>query len=383
MNLKEKLAEAKGNLAEVKEAVENGERGAEELACAIGAVKTAQASLDAAKEAQEMLDALGNAEVEQPADTEEKESIMTAKTIGEHFVKYRETHQDVDNRIVATPFKAAGDPTPSTGLVATQYDREPVRRVAAPLSVLDLFGKKQISDPVYSWSVYDSTTGSVSTTPEGSTKNKLTYSYSSKTATLQKITGLIKVTEELFDDAPYIVDAINQDLIDDLNANRQAQAVATLLGTSGVLTKAVSYSTAVDVFKGILEAAAAVETATNIAADTVVVTPDIWLILRSAVDNDGRFYAGEPFGASEYSKLFDMTFVKSADVTAGHAIVGNFARGAELVSKADGVRIDSTNSNDVDFEKNLVSVRAEAREILAVKRPACFCNVTLSATTTA
>lgn len=378
MTLMEKLAEAKSNLAEVKTAVENGEKGADELSEAIEGVKAAQAKVDAAEEAEALIKQLGNAEETQPA---EKEAHMVAKSLGEHFVKFRETHESADNRYIATPFKAAGDPTPSTGLVATEFDREPVRRVAAPLSVLDLFGKKTIEDPIYSWNAYSSTTGSVSTTAEGDTKNKLTYNYVPKTATLQKITGLIKVTEELFQDAPYMVDAINQDLVDDLNANRQSQAIATLLGTSGILTDSVTYSTVVDILQGILEAAADVEDATNIPADAVVVTPAIWKLLRGAIASDGHFYAGDPFSANEYSKLFEMTFIKNADVTANHVIVGAFNRGAELVSKADGVRVDSTNSNDVDFEKNLVSVRAETREILAVKRPACFCNITLTAAT--
>ena len=376
MNLKEKLAKAKSELAEVKTAVENGEKGADELSAAIENVKSAQAKLDAAIEAENLIKSLGSGEG--PAnDTAEKGAAM-AKSLGEHFVEFKNTHKSADNRIIATPFKAAGDPTLSTGLVATEFDRDPVRRVAAPLSVLDLFAKKSIKDPIYSWNVYSSTTGSVSTTSEGATKNKLTYAYVPKTATLQKITGLIKMTEELFDDAPYLADAINQDLVDDLNANRQTQAVTTLLATSGLLTASVTYSTVVDIFKGILNAIADVEDTTNIPCDAVVVTPAIWKLLRGAVDQNGRFYAGDPFGDADYSRLFELTFVKNADVTANHIIVGAFNRGAELVAKADGVRVDSTNSNDVDFEKNLVSVRAEAREILAVKRPACFCNITVA-----
>ena len=307
---------------------------------------------------------------------------LRAKTLGEHFVKFREANPSADNRIIATPYsmKAAGDPTTSANLVPTEYEPEAVRRVAAPLSVLDLFARKTISAPIYSWNVWSATTGSVGTTAEGATKNKLTYSYVPKSATLQKVTGIIKMTDELFEDAPYVAEAINQDLVDDLNANRQTQAVTTLLATSGLQTKTVTYAKALDIFQGILEAAAAIEDATHIAPDSVVVTPAIWLVLRSAIDEDGHFYAGEPFGDSDYQRLFEMTFIKSADVTANHAIVGAFARGAELVSKADGVRVDSTNSNDTDFEKNLVSIRAEAREILAVKRPGCFCNVTLTAT---
>jgi HK97 family phage major capsid protein len=379
MTLIDQLEEAKAGLAEVKTAVENGEKGAEDLSAAIEGVKAAQAKVDAANEAQELLKALGNPEESTDAsDTSEKKGAEMAKSLGEHFVEFRKGHENADNRIIATPFKAAGDPTPSTGLVATQFDREPVRRVAAPLTVLDLFAKKTIADPIYSWNVYSSTTGSVGTTAEGATKNKLTYNYVPKTATLQKVTGLIKMTEELFDDAPYLADAINQDLVDDLNANRQTQAVTTLLATSGLLTASVTYSTAVDIFKGILNAVADVEDATNIPCDSVVVTPTIWKMLRGATDQDGHFYAGDPFSDAEYSRLFELTFVKNANVTANHIIVGAFNRGAELVSKADGVRVDSTNSNDVDFEKNLVSVRAEAREILAVKRPNCFCNITIA-----
>lgn len=379
MTLMDKLNEAKASLAEVKSAVEAGEKGVDELSAAIDGVKAAQAKVDAANEAQELLKSLeGNTEEATDASDTSEEGAKMAKSLGEHFVEYRKAHPSAENRIVATPFKTAGDPTTTTNLVATEFDREPVRRVAAPLSVLDLFGRKTISDPIYSWNVYSSTTGSVSTTAEGATKNKLTYTYVPKTASLKKITGLIKVTEELFEDAPYIVDAINQDLVDDLNANRQAQAVATLLATSGVMTDTVAYSTAVDIFKAILAAAADIEDATNIAADAVVVTPAIWKILRSATNVNGDFYAGAPFSDSEYARLFEMAFVKNADLTANHVLVGAFAKGAELVSKSEGVRVDSTNSNDVDFEKNLVSVRAEAREVLAVKRPACFFNMTLS-----
>lgn len=371
------LQEQRNNLIDQLKTIET----MEDLEKAKGDIEAIDGQISVLEKRAELVKSLGakgaeNVKVSANAD-------MPARSLGEHFVKSRSGRDLVDHRFIATPFSAksvtAGDPTPSTGLVATEFDREPVRRVAAPLTVLDLFGRKTISEPIYSWNAYTTTTGSVGTTAEGATKNKVTYTYDPKTATLQKITGIIKVTDELFEDAPYMVDAINQDLVDDLNANRQTQAVTTLLGTSGLQTASVTYATAIDIFQGILDAAADVEDATNIPADAVVVTPAIWKILRGAVASDGHFYAGDPFSDADYQKLFEMTFVKNADVTASHVIVGAFNRGAELVSKADGVRVESTNSNDVDFEKDIITVRAEAREILAVKRPACFCNVTLTA----
>ena len=324
----------------------------------------------------------GTAKPVEAVQTKE-EKMERASSLGENFVQYRQEHPSSDNRIIAPAYnvRTAGDPstTASFTLTPVQYSNDVVGKPVVPMSFLDLFGRKQVSAPVYSWNAYSSTTGSAGTTAEGVAKNKLTYEYAPKTATLQKITGLIKMTEELFEDAPYVADAINTDLVNDLNAARQAAAMATLLGTSGVQTASVSYASAIDIFNGILAAAADIEEDTGIAADAVVVTPAIWLILRSALDANNHYYAGEPFGSSEYSRLFEMAFVKNASLTADHILVGAFAQGADLVSKADGVRVDSTNSNDVDFEKNLISIRAEAREIVAVKRPACFCNITLSA----
>ena len=313
-----------------------------------------------------------------------EEKMERAASLGEHFVQFRKEHKSADNRYIATPYqmRAAGDPTPSTGVVATQFDKEVVRRVAAPLTVLDLFPRKTISEPIYNWTVYKQTTGNVGLTAEGATKNKLTYEYEQKSATLQKITGLIKMTEELFNDAPYVADAINQDLVDDLDANRQYQALATLLATSGIATASITTTTgkeAINILDGIIDAVADIEDATHIAPNAVIVTPAIWKTIRKAKNTLDEYMAGNPFAQSRYNALFELQFVKSADLTTNHILVGAFEnRAVELASKADGVRVDSTNSNDTDFEKNLVSIRAEAREIVAVKRPACFCDVTVS-----
>lgn len=321
-----------------------------------------------------------------PVETVEvkEDKMERAASLGEHFVQFRKEHKSGDNRYVATPYdmRAAGDPTPSTGLVATQYDKDVVRKPETPLTALDLFPRKSISEPVYSWPVYKQKAGTAGVTAEGATKNKLAFEYELKSATLKKVTGLIKMTEELFWDAPYIVDAINGDLVDELNASRQSTAVTDLLGTSGIATDSITTAQgteAIDIFDGIIDVAADIEDATGIAPNAVIVTPAIWKAIRKAKNTLNEYMAGNPFAESRYSRLFEMQFAKSTDLTANHILVGAFVnRAVELVAKADGVKVESTNSNDVDFEKNLISVRAEAREVVACKRPACFCDITVS-----
>lgn len=326
----------------------------------------------------------GSAMSVETVEIKEEPAMERAASLGEHFVQFRKEHKSADNRYIATPYamRAAGDPTTTTGVVATQYDKEVVRKPETQLTVLDLFPRKSISEPVYTWTVYKQKVGSAGVTAEGATKNKLTFEYEQKSATLKKLTGLIKMTEELFEDAPYVVDAINGDLVDELNASRQSTAVTDLLGTSGIATASVTTTAgkeAINILDGIIDAAADIEDATGIAANAVVVTPAIWKTIRKAKNTLDEYMAGNPFAESRYSRLFEMQFAKSADLTANHVLVGAFVnRAVELVSKADGVRVDSTNSNDTDFEKNLVSVRAESREVVACKRPACFCDITVS-----
>ena len=76
MNLKERLIEAQGVLAEVKAAVEAGEKSAEDLSNAIENVKSIQTQIDAAEEADKLIKSLGVPE-DAPAEKEnEKMTVM-------------------------------------------------------------------------------------------------------------------------------------------------------------------------------------------------------------------------------------------------------------------------------------------------------------------
>jgi HK97 family phage major capsid protein len=59
--------------------------------------------------------------------------------------------------------------------------------------------------------------------------------------------------------------------------------------------------------------------------------------------------------------------------------VGAFKQAATVYRKG-GVRVESTNSHASDFTSNLVTVRAEERVALAVRRPFGFVKVTLNYT---
>jgi hypothetical protein len=56
-------------------------------------------------------------------------------------------------------------------------------------------------------------------------------------------------------------------------------------------------------------------------------------------------------------------------------VVGNFQVGGQIFRKG-GITVEATNSNNDDFVKNLVTIRAEERLLLAIYRPNAFGTVT-------
>ena len=67
--------------------------------------------------------------------------------------------------------------------------------------------------------------------------------------------------------------------------------------------------------------------------------------------------------------------VVTTAITTGTALVGAYKLGAQIWQR-DGVTVDSTNSNEDDFNFNRISLRVEERLALATYRPLAFCTVT-------
>lgn len=63
-------------------------------------------------------------------------------------------------------------------------------------------------------------------------------------------------------------------------------------------------------------------------------------------------------------------------VGAGTALIGTSS--AAQVWRKGGLTVEATNSNEDDFLKNLVTIRAEERLGLAVYRPVAFTEIRLS-----
>ena len=169
MTLKERFEAAKTALAEVKSAVEAGEKSADDLQGAITELETVQAQIKAADEAEALMKGLETPKVEK-ADKEVEEKAMP-RTLGENFVeeiKKQTIGKKFDLNIPA--FKAATDTqTSPAGAVdfATTFDKTVVEAARVPLVVRDLFGAENISGSTLVYLVEGAMQGATAVTAEG------------------------------------------------------------------------------------------------------------------------------------------------------------------------------------------------------------------------
>lgn len=375
MTLIEKLEEARENLVLIKSDVEAGVKNADDLSEAIEAVKNAQADVDAAEEAEKLVKSLGA-----PEKKNEEEKVM-AKTLGENFVEtLKNTNVGKNFHVSAPSFKAATDiVTSPSGAVdfATTFDQKVVEGARTPLVIRDLFGAETISGSTLVYLVEGALEGAPAVTAEGAKKPQIHFADPTpKTVSLAKVACHIKESDEYINDYPFLASAINGRLLYELGLVEQGKLVTDLLGTTGIQTGTyASTGTAVDIADAIMQASMDVQAQTGFAADAVVLNPADWYILRVGKDADDRYYGGGYFGAQEIPNIWGIPVCVSASVASGTVIVGAFKTCASVVTNG-GVSVEAVNTDQDDFVKNLMTIRAEERLALAVRKPAGFKKLT-------
>ena len=380
MTLKEQLAEKKSALKALEENIKAGEEEAiaegEEIA---GAIAELEKSIEAAEKANELLAQIGKES--EPEEDETMTETKNAKSLGEHFVNHAKS-MEIGKRfdVTAPSFKAATD-TQTSPLAAvdfaTTFDRNVVTGARVPLVIRDLFGAETISGSTLVYLVEGAIQGAPAVTAEGNEKPQVHFADPTpKTVSLAKVACHIKESDEYINDFPFLASAINGRLLYELGLVEQGKLVTDLLGTSGIQTGTYAATgTATDIADAILQAAMDVQAQTGFAADAVALNPADWYILRTGKYNNGTYYGGGYFGEQSIPNIWGIPVCVSASITSGTVVVGAFKTCASVVTNG-GVSVEAVNTNEDDFVKNLMTIRAEERLALAVRRPAGFKKLT-------
>jgi len=358
-----------------------------------------QARMVAIRSAEDQLAALGGPDVPPSFDGK----AARALTLGSHFVDAVGTKAllrlgiDRGLTLTAPEFKAATDTHTldiAPGVLRTDVDRTPVREFLRRPFITDWLLSGTLSGSAITYFVEKpgGFEGDVATVAEGARKPQLHHlGWDPVTETLKKVAGFIKVSSEMLDDAAFLVSEIEARLLAELALAEEillldGDGTGTnplgILNRPGLQTEPAA--NADDVSEAIFRAGQKVTLATGLVADGVVMNPADFQAVRLQKDANGQYLAGGPFigqygngGVPEPTRIWGLPIIVTPAIDAGTVLVGASAA-ATVYSKGSFV-LAATNTNEDDFVSNRVTILAEKRIALAVRRPLAFVKVTVGA----
>jgi HK97 family phage major capsid protein len=331
---------------------------------------------------------------------------VTPKSIGEAFTKSQGFQSLLANGdakgsrfstgavdVKATLTTAAG----GAGLVTPVYLPGITELLFQRLTVADLMPSGTADGNTIIYMKESSVTNAAATVAEGGAKPASDLNYTQVTEPFRKIANTLKISDEMRQDVSYIESQVNNRLVFFVQQKEEQQLLSGL-GTGSELTGLLTRSgltaaqakgtdTAIDaIYKDITK----IRVGAFVDPTAIVMHPTDWQGIRLSKDANNQYFAGGPFtgaygvgggGMNDRSilgnqaNLWGLPVVVTTAATVGTAIVGAFATCAQVFRKG-GITVEMTNSNEDDFLKNLIAIRAEERLALAVYRPAGFSTVT-------
>lgn len=343
--------------------------------------------------------------------TEQHVQSIVAKSLGETFTDsagyknvvnmYRESGRlpqgfstgPVSMDMKGTLLEGAGGGGGALAATVPQVVPGVVDKLFQKLTFADLLLQGQATTNSFRYVVEGTATSGAAGVAEGGSKPQSTLGLTTSDEPIKKIATSLKVSDEMIEDAPAIQSYINGRLSLFVQIEEERQLIRGTSGgneVQGLLTSrsvpvyaggTAAGNRAVQLFKAMngLRGSAFLE------PDWIVLHPTDWEAIRLLTDTAGQYFGGGPFqgpygagsnvGASgQVNGVQDYIWQKPVYVTgvvgAGTAIIGTTS--SAQVWRKGGMSVEATNSNEDDFLKNLIAIRAEERLGLAVYRPTGF-----------
>ena len=381
MNINDRLEAAKAALVEAKDGED-----ADVLQAAIDEFKAAEAAKKSAEEADDLIKSLGTVKENTPMEE-------TTKTLGEFALKNLDLTaiRSGAAKTAGTEygFKAYTDPQVSQ--TVESYSTDVADQGLRDLAVRSAFGAEQITGNAITFFTLgakeDNSAPSPKTVNEAAVKPQFHIVEGTVTKPLQKIAGWFYETDELLEDNPYLASALNNRGLYELDAAVEDYLLTTLAGTSGIGAK--TYANGGDVTPDvILDAIMAVKGDTRFNADTIIINPTDYAVLRKLKTGSGSneyvgggfFYGPNGNPVAVQPGIWGLNTIVTPNITAGTVLVGAFRQGATVVTKAgEGARIEVHTGDHDDAIYNRVTVVVEERIALAVRYPKAFVKITEAA----
>lgn len=246
-----------------------------------------------------------------------------------------------------------------------------------PLSIRNLIPSIPVTSNLIEYVRTLVRTSAVDYVSEGAAKPKSDLTYERAETAVRKIAHYIKASMEVLADFPRLQSLINTELLQMLKVFEEDQL---LLGDGtgdtilGLIPQATPYDTTLtragDTRLDLLRHAILQVRQSFYPSTGIVLNPLDWERIELTKDGDGRYLIASATSTTS-PRLWGLPVVESDAMPVGQFLVGAYALAAEIYDRMVAAILVSTEDQD-NFIRNMVSILAEERLGLAVKRPLAF-----------
>lgn len=314
-----------------------------------------------------------------------EKGALEAKTPGQLFIENDEVKAfcaKVPSKgqvRVAMPSISNAITTISTGGVLTEPMRVPgvVGLAERRMTIRDLITPGRTSQSAIQYVRQTGFTNNAAPVSEGTLKPESNITFDLVTRSVATIAHWIPASKQILDDAPMLQSFIDGQLRYGLAYVEEDQLLngdGTGSNLHGIIPQATPYSqafepvsqTQIDTIRlALLQAELAEFPATGI-----VLNPIDWARIELTKDAEGRYIFAQPQNSAT-PMLWSRPVVSTQAMDQDDFLAGAFRLGAQLFDREDANVEVSTEDSD-NFRRNLVTIRAEERLVLAVYRPEAF-----------
>lgn len=245
------------------------------------------------------------------------------------------------------------------------------------MTVRDLLTSGRTSTNAIEYVKESGFTNNAAPVSEATTKPESNMTFELVTRPVRTIAHWLLASKQILDDAPMLESHIDGRLRYGLAYVEEDQLLNgdnDAANLYGLIPQATAYSaaftpTAIQALDKVRLAILQSELA-EFPATGIVMNPTDWARVELTKDGNERYIIGNPQGAIA-STLWRRPVVATQAMTVDKFLTGAFRLGAQVFDREDAAVEVSTEDSD-NFRKNLVTIRAEERLVLAVYRPEAF-----------
>ncbi len=269
--------------------------------------------------------------------------------------------------------KAVGTMTGSanlTGNVVASYADTPALRGRRKTHIRDLV--RVIPSATGLWKFYRQNTpvgeGSFQVqSTHGAVKSQLDYDFTEVTVTVDYLAGFVRIAKQMLQDLPFMQSYVSNELVEDyLRAEDnlffgQLYSAATGGGTlSGTVT-----------VEKIIDAVANIEE-NDYEVNGIVATGPVWAKILKTKPSDYSIPGGVTISANGDVNIVGIPLVKvpASNIGNNMVLLGDWSKAAIIQTEGLNVNVYEQDSDNV--QRNLVTIKAEARVAFAILRPDAF-----------